>query len=62
MLFLEHGLDAPARAEDVERLREAVVVNESGIHREHTHHQDDISPVKKHVPHLHVDKTHAFAV
>ena len=36
------GGEVPSRVEDVQRLGEDVVVQESGVHREQTHKQDDV--------------------
>lgn len=48
----EHGLDTPRRAEDVERLGEAVVVNQARVNGEDTHEQDEIAPIEESVPDL----------
>ena len=50
---LEHGVDAPARSEQVEGLGEAVVVDEAGVDGEHAHQQDDVAALKEGVPDLH---------
>lgn len=49
---VEHGPDAPAGAEDVERLGEAVVVDDPRVHGEEAHEQDDVAAAKQHVEHL----------
>lgn len=48
----EHGLDTPRRAEDVESLGEAVVVNQTRVNGEDSHEQDEIAPVEESVPDL----------
>lgn len=48
----EHGPDAPRRAEDVESLGEAVVVNEARVNGEDAHEEDEIAPVEEGVPDL----------
>lgn len=55
----EHGLDAPRRAKDVERLGEAVVVNHPRVNREDAHEQDEIAPVEEGVPDLASEKQRA---
>ena len=52
LLICEHCLDAPARAEDVERLGETVVVNQPSVDGEKPHHQDDVTPVEERRPYL----------
>lgn len=47
MILGEHGLNAPAWAKDVERLGEAVIVDESGVSGEEAHHQDDVAALKE---------------
>lgn len=39
----EHGFDAPARAEDIERLGEAVVINDPCVDGKDSHQQDDVA-------------------
>lgn len=53
---VEHGSDAPPRAEHVQRFRETVVIDEPGVHWENAHHQDDVAPLEKHVPDLKTQK------
>lgn len=48
----KHGPDAPRRAEDVEGLGEAVVVNEARVNGEDAHEEDEIAPVEEGVPDL----------
>ena len=48
----EHGLDAPRRTEDVERLGEAVVVNQARVDGEDAHEEDEVAPVEEGVPNL----------
>lgn len=52
LLICEHSLDAPARAEYVERLGETVIVNEAGVDREKPHHQDDVASAEERRPYL----------
>jgi len=52
LLICEHSLNTPARAKYVERLREAVIVNQPGVDREKAHHKDDVTPVEKRRPYL----------
>ena len=49
---VEHGPDAPARAEDVEGLGEAVVVDDARIDGEQAHQEDDVAARKHHAEHL----------
>lgn len=59
----KHGPDAPPRAEHVERLREAVVVNDSGVHGKEPHQQDDVAASKHHVEHLQAHThTHTYCM
>lgn len=52
LLTGEHGLDAPARAEDVERFGEAIVVNEARVDGEEPHHENNVAPVEEGCPYL----------
>lgn len=49
---VEHGPHAPAGAEDVQRLGEAVVVDDAGVDGEDPHQQDDVAAREHHVEHL----------
>ena len=49
---VKHWPDAPARAEHVEGLGEAVVVNDARVDREDSHQQDYVAPCKHHAEHL----------
>lgn len=49
---VEHGPDTPARAEQVEGLGEAVVVNDPSVDWEDSHQQDDVASCKHHAEHL----------
>lgn len=49
---IEHRPDAPARAKQIEGLRETVVVNDARVNREDSHKQDDVAPCKHHAEHL----------
>lgn len=40
---MKHGPNTPGRAEDVEGLGEAVVVNQPSVYREHSHEQYNIA-------------------
>ena len=54
--LLQHfvrDVDFPRRAENVERTREDVVVDETRVHGEKAHHQDDVAPAKEDTEHLH---------
>lgn len=46
----------PGRAKDVERLGEAVIVDEASVHGEYAHEQDQVAPTKKGVPDLQEEK------
>lgn len=48
----EHGLDTPRRAEDVERLGEAVVVNQARVDGEGAHKEDQVATMEEGVPDL----------
>lgn len=48
----EHGSDTPRRAEDVESLGEAVVVNEARVNGEDAHEEDEVAPLEEGVPDL----------
>lgn len=48
----EHGLDAPGRAEDVERLGEAVIVDQARVDGEDAHKEDEVAAVEEGVPDL----------
>lgn len=48
----EHGPDTPGRAEDVERLGKAVVVNKARVDGEDPHEQDQIASMEEGVPDL----------
>lgn len=48
----EHGSDTPRRTKDVERLGEAVVVNQARVDGEDAHKEDQIAPVEEGVPNL----------
>lgn len=49
---VKHGPHAPARAKNIQRLGEAVVVNDPGVDGEYSHQQDDVTARKHHVEHL----------
>lgn len=49
---VKHGPHAPARAENIQRLGEAVVVDDPGVDGEDPHQQDDVAARKHHVEHL----------
>lgn len=51
-LRVKHGPHAPARAENIQRLGEAVVVDDPGVDGEDPHQQDDVAARKHHVEHL----------
>jgi len=51
-LGVEHGSDTPPGAEHVERLGEAVVVDEAGVHGEQPHQQNDVAAGKHHCENL----------
>lgn len=53
-IFPKHGLHTPPRTKDVQGLWETVVVYQASINGEQAHHQDDVTPLKEHVPDLHV--------
>lgn len=48
----EHGSDTPRRAEDVERLGEAVVVNQARVDGEDAHKENQIASMEEGVPDL----------
>ena len=48
----EHGLDTPGRAEDVQRLGEAVVVDQARVDGEDAHEKDEVAPMEEGVPNL----------
>lgn len=52
LLTGEHRFHAPARAEYVERLGEAVVVNQPGVDGKQPHHQDDVASAEERRPYL----------
>lgn len=52
LLLCKHSFDAPRRAEDVERFRETVIVNQSSVYREQSHHQHDVAAIKEGPPDL----------
>lgn len=62
LLIGKHGLDAPARAEYVERLGEAVVVNQPGVDGEQPHHQDDVASAEEGRPYLGGTETQPSAI
>lgn len=45
-------VNLPTRAEDVKRLREDVVVDQSGVHREQSHQEDDVATAEENIPDL----------
>ena len=45
-------VDFPRRAEDVERSGEDVVVDETRVHGEHAHHEDDVPAAEEDAEHL----------
>lgn len=49
---VEHGPDTPAGAKHIQRLGEAVVVNDPGVDGEDSHEQDDVAAGKHHAEHL----------
>lgn len=51
-LRVKHGPDAPAGAENIQGLGEAVVVDDPGVDGEDPHQQDDVAARKHHVEHL----------
>jgi len=48
----KHGPDTPTRAEHVQGLGEAVVVNDASVDGKDPHQKDDIATSKHHVEHL----------
>lgn len=49
---LKHGPNTPGRAEDVEGLGEAVIVNQASVYGEHSHEQDNIPSSDNHICNL----------
>lgn len=58
---LQHGIvddrrfvvvDAPAGAKQIQRLGEDIVVDQTGVHREHAHQQNDVATTEEDVPDL----------
>ena len=48
----EHRLDTPGRAEDVQRLGEAVVIDQARVDGEDAHEEDEVAPMEEGVPNL----------
>ena len=48
----EHGLDTPGRAKDVQRLGEAVVIDQARVDGEDAHEEDEVAPMEEGVPNL----------
>lgn len=48
----EHGLDTPGGAEDVQRLGEAVIIDQARIDGEDAHEKDEVAPMEEGVPNL----------
>lgn len=50
--FCEHGTDTPGRAKHIERLREAIVIDQAGVNRKSAHQEDDVPATENHVEQL----------
>lgn len=44
---LRDAVNAPPGAQEVDRAPEEIVVEDSAIHREHPHQQNDVAPIKE---------------
>ncbi len=58
----KHGSDTPARAKDIERFGETVVVDNPSIHWKYSHEENNVTARKYHAKHLERERTPWFVV